>query len=56
MEQAAHLDDEDFLKFGDSPAAKALRERLGLQGVGGKRIWRNVPPAVVWTFTRPAGR
>ena len=28
LEQAAHLDDDDFLRFGDSPAAKALRERL----------------------------
>ena len=43
--------------YGPSPPVpKALRERLGLQGVSGKRIWRNVPPAVVWTFTRPAGR
>ena len=43
--------------YGPSPPVpKALRERLGLQGVGGKRIWRNVPPAVVWIFTRPAGR
>ncbi len=43
--------------YGPSPPVpKALRERLGLQGVSGRRIWRNVPPAVVWTFTRPAGR
>lgn len=28
LEQAAHLDEDDFGRFGDSPAAKALRERL----------------------------
>jgi phosphatidylethanolamine/phosphatidyl-N-methylethanolamine N-methyltransferase len=33
---------------------KALRESLHLVGVSSRRIWRNVPPAVVWTFTRPA--
>ena len=36
------------------PVPRALRERLQLVGARGKRIWRNVPPAVVWTFTRPA--
>ena len=36
------------------PIPRALRERLHLDGAHGKRIWRNVPPAVVWTFTRPA--
>lgn len=36
-----------------SPVPRALRERLQLDGMRGKRIWRNVPPAVVWTFTRP---
>jgi phosphatidylethanolamine/phosphatidyl-N-methylethanolamine N-methyltransferase len=36
------------------PVPKALRESLHLVGVSGRRIWRNVPPAVVWTFTRPA--
>lgn len=36
------------------PIPRALRERLRLDGAHGKRIWRNVPPAVVWTFTRPA--
>lgn len=36
------------------PIPRALRERLHLVGAHGKRIWRNVPPAVVWTFTRPA--
>jgi phosphatidylethanolamine/phosphatidyl-N-methylethanolamine N-methyltransferase len=35
------------------PIPRALRERLRLDGVHGRRIWRNVPPAVVWTFTRP---
>jgi phosphatidylethanolamine/phosphatidyl-N-methylethanolamine N-methyltransferase len=37
-----------------TPVPRALRERLRLQAVSGRRIWRNVPPAVVWTFTRPA--
>jgi phosphatidylethanolamine/phosphatidyl-N-methylethanolamine N-methyltransferase len=35
------------------PVPRALRDRLQLDGVHGKRIWRNVPPAVVWTFRRP---
>ena len=35
------------------PVPRALRARLGLDGDHGKRIWRNVPPAVVWTFRRP---
>jgi phosphatidylethanolamine/phosphatidyl-N-methylethanolamine N-methyltransferase len=39
--------------YGPSPPVpKALREELRLVGTGGKRIWRNVPPAVVWTFRR----
>jgi SNF2 family DNA or RNA helicase len=34
LEQAAHLDDEGLQRFGDSPYAKALRERLkGFKGV-----------------------
>ncbi|HYD04745.1 MAG TPA: methyltransferase [Reyranella sp.] len=36
------------------PVPKGLRESLNLQGAHGRRIWRNVPPAVVWTFRRPA--
>ncbi len=36
------------------PVPQALRERLRLQGVRRPRIWRNVPPAVVWTFRKPA--
>jgi phosphatidylethanolamine/phosphatidyl-N-methylethanolamine N-methyltransferase len=36
------------------PVPRALRESLHLVGVSSGRIWRNVPPAVVWTFTRPA--
>jgi phosphatidylethanolamine/phosphatidyl-N-methylethanolamine N-methyltransferase len=40
--------------YGPSPPVpRGLRERLHLQGSHGPRIWRNVPPAVVWTFTRP---
>jgi phosphatidylethanolamine/phosphatidyl-N-methylethanolamine N-methyltransferase len=35
------------------PVPRDLRESLRLVGARGKRIWRNVPPAVVWTFRRP---
>jgi phosphatidylethanolamine/phosphatidyl-N-methylethanolamine N-methyltransferase len=35
------------------PVPRALRARLGLIADRGNRIWRNVPPAVVWTFRRP---
>lgn len=35
------------------PIPRALRQRLRLEAVPGRRIWRNVPPAVVWTFKRP---
>lgn len=35
------------------PVPRDLREKLHLLGVRGRRIWRNVPPAVVWTFRRP---
>jgi phosphatidylethanolamine/phosphatidyl-N-methylethanolamine N-methyltransferase len=36
------------------PVPRGLRERLNLVGTHGKRVWRNVPPAVVWTFRRTA--
>ena len=36
------------------PIPRGLRENLHLVGAHGRRIWRNVPPAVVWTFRRPA--
>jgi phosphatidylethanolamine/phosphatidyl-N-methylethanolamine N-methyltransferase len=36
------------------PVPKALREDLQLVAAHGPRIWLNVPPAVVWTFRRPA--
>lgn len=35
-----------------SPVRRSVRERLHLNGDRGRRIWRNVPPAVVWTFKR----
>jgi phosphatidylethanolamine/phosphatidyl-N-methylethanolamine N-methyltransferase len=35
------------------PVPRALRQGLRLVGTHGHRIWRNVPPAVVWTFRRP---
>lgn len=42
--------------YGPSPPVpRSLREKLRLVGTRGRRIWRNVPPAVVWTFRRPAG-
>jgi phosphatidylethanolamine/phosphatidyl-N-methylethanolamine N-methyltransferase len=34
------------------PVPRPLRDRLQLSGAPGKRIWRNVPPARVWTFRR----
>jgi phosphatidylethanolamine/phosphatidyl-N-methylethanolamine N-methyltransferase len=37
------------------PVPQSLRERLHLQSARRPRIWRNVPPAVVWTFRKPAG-
>ena len=36
------------------PVPKGLRESLHLVGARGRRVWRNVPPAVVWTFKRHA--
>jgi phosphatidylethanolamine/phosphatidyl-N-methylethanolamine N-methyltransferase len=40
--------------YGPSPPVpRLLRERFGLVGTSSRRIWRNVPPAVVWTFRRP---
>ena len=36
------------------PVPRGLREKLHLVGARGRRIWRNVPPAVVWTFRRPS--
>lgn len=38
------------------PVPRALSQELRLVGTRGPRIWFNVPPAVVWTFRRPAGR
>jgi phosphatidylethanolamine/phosphatidyl-N-methylethanolamine N-methyltransferase len=35
------------------PVPQALRDSLHLQSTRGSRIWRNVPPAVVWTFRKP---
>jgi phosphatidylethanolamine/phosphatidyl-N-methylethanolamine N-methyltransferase len=40
--------------YGPSPPVpQILRESLKLSGTRSARVWRNVPPAVVWTFTRP---
>jgi phosphatidylethanolamine/phosphatidyl-N-methylethanolamine N-methyltransferase len=39
--------------YGPKPPVPAdLRQRLALEGTHGPRIWRNVPPAMVWTFKR----
>lgn len=35
------------------PVPRSLRESLHLAAERGRRIWRNVPPAVVWTFRKP---
>jgi phosphatidylethanolamine/phosphatidyl-N-methylethanolamine N-methyltransferase len=41
--------------YGPSPPVpRSLRASLRLVGARGRRIWRNVPPAVIWTFRRPA--
>lgn len=37
------------------PVPRSLSQALRLVGSRGPRIWRNIPPAVVWTFRRPAG-
>jgi phosphatidylethanolamine/phosphatidyl-N-methylethanolamine N-methyltransferase len=37
------------------PVPRTLSQSLRLVGTRGPRIWRNMPPAVVWTFRRPAG-
>ena len=37
------------------PVPRDLRDSLRLEGTRGRRIWRNVPPAVVWTFRIPQG-
>jgi phosphatidylethanolamine/phosphatidyl-N-methylethanolamine N-methyltransferase len=34
------------------PVPRSLRQDLHLVALNSRRIWRNVPPAVVWTFTR----
>ncbi len=44
-----------FVQFTYGPAAPipvALRKRLRLVGIRGRRIWLNVPPAVVWSFRK----
>ena len=38
------------------PVPQALRDSLQIQSTRGSRIWRNVPPAVVWTFRKPASK
>jgi phosphatidylethanolamine/phosphatidyl-N-methylethanolamine N-methyltransferase len=37
-----------------SPVPRQILDELGLEARNGQRIWRNVPPAVVWTFRRRA--
>jgi len=37
------------------PVPRVLSQGLRLVGTRGPRIWRNMPPAVVWTFRRPIG-
>ena len=37
------------------PVPRSLSQALRLVGTRGPRIWRNIPPAVVWTFRRPPG-
>lgn len=35
-----------------SPIARGVMRRLGIVGSRGSRIWRNLPPAVVWSYRR----
>ena len=35
-----------------SPVPKKLRDSLNLVALNNRRVWRNMPPAVVWTFAR----
>lgn len=37
------------------PVPRSLSQALRLVGTRGPRIWRNIPPAVVWTFRRSPG-
>ena len=37
----------------DAAGAARLARAPASRAAHGKRIWRNVPPAVVWTFRRP---
>lgn len=39
-----------------APVTRAVREELGLTWTRSRRIWRNLPPARVYTFRRPAGQ
>ncbi len=49
LEQAAHLDEQELQRFGDSPQAKALRERLkDFKGIPATRL-----PASVQAELRP---
>ena len=36
------------------PLSSSMQQRLGLRAYKHERIWRNVPPARVWTFTASA--
>jgi len=41
--------------YGPSPPVpRGLRASHRLVAARGRRVWRNVPPAVVWTFRKPA--
>jgi phosphatidylethanolamine/phosphatidyl-N-methylethanolamine N-methyltransferase len=33
-----------------SPIAIRVLQRLGIKGIAGKSVWRNLPPAKVWSF------
>jgi phosphatidylethanolamine/phosphatidyl-N-methylethanolamine N-methyltransferase len=38
------------------PVPQGLRDRLHLVAKRSGRVWRNLPPAVVWTFVRPESK
>jgi len=45
--------DRPFLQLTNAFASPLPYRRLGIQGREAARVWRNVPPAQIWAYTRP---
>ena len=45
--------DRPFLQLTNAFASPLPYHRLGIQGREAARVWRNVPPAQIWAYTRP---